>query len=347
MKINLNTRVAMLADFMFVMGSAIQGKTCYENGLPGIEPSKKVCEVFESIINDYNWEIPGLKLLFMPYDDRGGYVPDVFKGRMYAIGTVGNLINQVLADPHVLIATLYEYFSGKSIHPETMTGMELRSRISKLSIPSDIKEEFLAYSRRPMGIANGLKKFMNRIRRRIKNAYADNVDVIRNASKVVGINLRHEGANFLKLPLSSLPEENREISTRTSVTITFLNEFAVNKIDQDDSTLIVLGYRYKEALDAIGVDSSRANMERFLKAFSEENRITMIRMITESPRFVGELAEITNLAISTTSYHLDMLMAAGILDHKVEEKKAFYTMRSDYVADMFMKISEVFRSKTF
>ncbi len=347
MKINLNTRVAMLADFMYVMESAIQGKTCYSNGLSGVESSKEVCEVFDSIISDYNWDLIGLKLLFLPFEDRGGYVSDTYTSKLYKIGTVGNLINQILADPHVLIATLYEYFSGKSIHPETMTGQTLRLKISKLDIPEDIKEEFLEYSKRPMGIASGLKKFMNKIRRRIKNAYAENVDLVRNSSKSVGINLRHEGLDFLKLPLSVLPENEREISARTSVTVTLLNEFTIKKIVQDDSTLIILGYRFNDAIDAHGIDSSRIIMERFLKAFSEENRIKMIRLITETPRFVGELSEITNLAVSTTSYHLDMLMAAGILDHRVENKKAYYTMRSEYVADMFQKISDVFRDKSF
>ena len=243
MKINLNTRVAMLVDFIYVMESAVQKKTCFENGLPDIEPSAEVCKVFESIMNDYKWDLLGLKLLFKPTDDKAGYVPGAFRSRLYSIGTVGNLINQVLADPHVLIAQLYEYFSGKPIHPETMTGQELRSRISKLNIPDDIKEEFIVYTRRPMGIASALKKFMNKIRRRIKTAYAENVDVIRNSSKVVGINIRHEGADFLNVPLAVLPEEDRVVEPRTSVTITYLNEFAIEKIKQEDSTLVVLGYR--------------------------------------------------------------------------------------------------------
>ena len=347
MKINLNTRVAMLVDFMYVMESAVQGKTCYENGLSGLEPSSEVCKVFESIMNDYKWDLLGLKLLFKPAGEKSGYVSGAYRTKMYSIGTVGNLINQVLADPHVLIAQLYEYFSGKPIHPETMTGQELRSRISKLNIPDDVKEEFIVYTRRPMGIASALKKFMNKIRRRIKTAYAENVDVIRNSSKVVGINIRHEGSDFLEVPLSVLPEEERNIEPRTSITITFLNEFAIEKIPQEDSTLVVLGYRYLEAVRALGVDYSRKAMERFLKAFSEENRLAMIRMITKTPMFVGELSELTGLAVSTTSYHLDMLMAAGILDHSIDNKKAYYTMKSEYVADVFLKISEVFRNETF
>jgi len=40
-------------------------------------------------------------------------------------------------------------------------------------------------------------------------------------------------------------------------------------------------------------------------------------------------------------------MAAGILDHSIDNKKAYYTMKSEYVADMFLKISEVFRNETF
>lgn len=347
MKINLNTRVAMLVDFMYVMESAIQGKTCYENGLPGLEASSDVCETFDSIMNDYNWEIPGLKMLFLPFGDKGGYIPDVYKSKMYSTGTVGNLINRVLGDPHVLIALLYEYYSGKTIHPETMNGKDLRRRISKLDLPDEIMQEYLAFSKKPMGIASGLKKFMNKIRRRIKTSYAEYIDDIRNASKIAGIHLRHEGIGFLKMPLLTLPEEDREIGSRTSVTITFLNTFAIEKIEQDDSTLVVLGYRYKEAMEALGIDASRQSMERFLKAFSEENRIAMIRMITKNPMFVGEIGEATDLAISTTSYHLDMLMAAGILDHKIIDKRAYYTMQSEYVAEMFMKIAEVFKNKTF
>jgi len=347
MKVNLNTRVAQLTDFMYVMESAVMGKTCYENGLTGIEASVDVCSTFESIMNDYDWKTTGLLLLFKPVGNKNGYVQDTFLDKLYKLGTVGNLINSILGDPHVLIATLYEYFSGKAIHPETMTGKELRKRISKLDLPDDVMQEFLEFSKRPMGIASGLKKFMNRIRRRIKNAYAENVDVIRNASKVTGIHLRHEGAGFLETPFKALPEDKRDLNSRTTVTVVYLNEFSIQRIEQEDSTLVILGYRYKEALNAMGIDTSREDMERFLKSFSETNRIAMIRMITENPMFVGEVSERTNLAISTTSYHLDMLMAAGVFDHKVIDKRAYYTMRSDYVADMFVKISELFRKEEF
>lgn len=347
MKITLNTRLSMLADFLYVMESGIQGKTCYENGLRGLEPSDGVCNAIEDILNDYDWNIPGLRMLFMPSGGKRGYVEDNYSSKIHLTGTVGNLINLILGDPHRLIALLVEYHSGIVVRPETMTAKSLREKISRMDIPDDIKREIMDFTKKPMGIASGLRKFMNRIRRRIKKAYADNVDDIRNASKTTGIHLRHEGASYLQIIMRALPADAVELRDRVAVSVVYLNEFAVEKIEQDNLTLFLLGYRFNEALKAMDVDDTRETMERFLKAFSEENRINIIRMITKGEMYVGEVAEEIDLAISTTSYHLDMLMAAGILNHRVVDKRAYYSMNPEFTADMFLEISEVFRKGIF
>ncbi len=61
-----------------------------------------------------------------------------------------------------------------------------------------------------------------------------------------------------------------------------------------------------------------------LKALSDETRLRIVRLLSESPRNVTEIAEKLNLTHYNTSKHLKILRAAGLLECEKQGQQRRY-----------------------
>lgn len=65
-------------------------------------------------------------------------------------------------------------------------------------------------------------------------------------------------------------------------------------------------------------------MLNLLKALSDENRLTMIRLLSEGEKNVTELAGILGISEPTVSHHLSKLRAAGLVNLRTDGNQRIY-----------------------
>ena len=64
--------------------------------------------------------------------------------------------------------------------------------------------------------------------------------------------------------------------------------------------------------------------DELLKAISDPNRLAILRLLSQRPRYGKELAEELGIAAPTTSYHLDKLMQAKVARLELSKGRRFY-----------------------
>jgi len=63
-----------------------------------------------------------------------------------------------------------------------------------------------------------------------------------------------------------------------------------------------------------------------LLALSDRNRLTVVRLLLEGPRSVGELVALTGLGQSLVSHHLAVLLRAGWVTARVRGRRRVYAV---------------------
>ena len=69
-------------------------------------------------------------------------------------------------------------------------------------------------------------------------------------------------------------------------------------------------------------------------ALADPHRRTMLEVLRESPRAVGELVQITGLTQPSTSKHLRVLREAGLVRARTEAQRRIYTLDPGPLAEL-------------
>ena len=64
--------------------------------------------------------------------------------------------------------------------------------------------------------------------------------------------------------------------------------------------------------------------EELFKAFADKTRLLIINSLIEEPKFVEQLSLELNISVSTVSFHLKKLLAAGVVSTKKEQYYQVY-----------------------
>ncbi len=86
-----------------------------------------------------------------------------------------------------------------------------------------------------------------------------------------------------------------------------------------------------------------ASSARVFKAFSDEKRLAILSLLQGGEHCVCQLAEQLSIAQSALSYHLKILLSAGIVQARQEGKWTYYSinqLRRTQIADHLMTITE-------
>jgi ArsR family transcriptional regulator len=71
-------------------------------------------------------------------------------------------------------------------------------------------------------------------------------------------------------------------------------------------------------------------LERVLKAFANKRRIEILQLLkTRKETFVGSIAEKINLSVKSTSRHLAILYAAGLIEKAQRNTSVYYRVAND------------------
>ena len=107
----------------------------------------------------------------------------------------------------------------------------------------------------------------------------------------------------------------------------------------DKLDVIILGIHSDKRF---GYEVIKNRLINFYKLLSDEKRFQLLELISESPRYVNELAELLSLAPSTVSHHLGYFMRAGIVTPSRDEHKLYYALDSKKINELFERSIKMF-----
>jgi DNA-binding transcriptional ArsR family regulator/rhodanese-related sulfurtransferase len=79
------------------------------------------------------------------------------------------------------------------------------------------------------------------------------------------------------------------------------------------------------------------------KAFGNATRLELLDLLAQGPRSVEDLAQATDVRLSTCSAHLQRLLAAGLVATRRDGTRIWYSLAGDDVAALYADLREVAR----
>ncbi len=119
-----------------------------------------------------------------------------------------------------------------------------------------------------------------------------------------------------------------ELTDEDYVHISFFSQLGVHYYQSkwQKKHCVILGIRNCDLVSNI---SSFHQISYFHKVFSDAKRLELITLISQKPYFGQELAAKLNLAPSTTSYHLNLLMDLNLIITTRINKKVFFSFNQE------------------
>jgi ArsR family transcriptional regulator len=93
------------------------------------------------------------------------------------------------------------------------------------------------------------------------------------------------------------------------------------------------------------VEGELKKQEAVFKALASENRLLIVRLLSDEPRSVSYLTEQLGIDISTVSRHLSVLKNVGIVSAEREQTTMFYSLEMPCVLNFFNCVDEVIEAR--
>lgn len=88
-----------------------------------------------------------------------------------------------------------------------------------------------------------------------------------------------------------------------------------------------------------------ADLDQALRALADENRRAILAMVRSGPRPVGQIAEELGLSQQTTSHHLGVLRAAGLVHGTKAGTRHLFSVNTDGLAAVRAYLDDFWPSK--
>lgn len=88
-----------------------------------------------------------------------------------------------------------------------------------------------------------------------------------------------------------------------------------------------------------------ANMLKLSKAFSDQNRVKILKMLSEGPKNVSTVADQLNVEENLASHHLRVLYSLGLLKNNKKGRQVYYDLNKAKIVKVLkdLKKNEFFR----
>ncbi len=127
------------------------------------------------------------------------------------------------------------------------------------------------------------------------------------------------------------------LTENDSVHISFFSQIGLHDYESkwEKRRCIILGIHHCDLFTHLDPLNKLAY---YYKVLSDPKRLELIRLIARRPYFGQELASALNIAVSTTSYHLNMLMDIQLVKTNREYKKVYFSFNKEE----YIKINQLF-----
>ncbi len=297
---------------------------------------------------------PGLAIFFKKDKGHNSFIAYIYDKKLPEFASISALVDDFMAMSNsAILQNLLVFYddnrndtgfyktllSDKAVFYNYILSME--------SLNGKQRLEFIGLHCNRSSIMEPLCLLLKQTEKKVKKVYSDNNEQIRTFERLMKSKIKNNPGEILSIlshiSNSSIPNDE---TNRITLSYSFLNEILIYTIGKTNPT-VLLGIHYDKYLKATKHDDTNISNENFLKAFSDSNRLEIIRMLNGKEMFVGEITKNCKLAFSTTSYHIDILINAGVLLRRISNRRVYYKLNVDYLTQKLDLIRRSILSNTF
>lgn len=349
MNITINRDMPIVRDFMLAImykHNNIDRAEVFAKG--GHKTSERVKEALEYVWENLEADVPGLDLFFYYTKETRCFFFNYFELRLHEFGDINELLSDIFDMPaDKLKVKLLKYYDEKemdeSFYEELIKDQtDLYKYITPMDLPLGCKWELYGFMLNPDDILKPLAEFCHRVKRKMKNVYKNNNEFIKNFNKELSVKIKNQPEQLFSKELKQVFKHDiLTMNKDIVVTYAMIDEFVFYIYNDETTRYVMLGMEYEQVLRSnYSCDSAEVN-DAFLKVFSDKHRMSIFRSLLRKEMYVGEIAKEHGMILSTTSYHLDLLLSAGTLSSRPHGKKVYYHVNKENVANRMRNIADL------
>lgn len=130
------------------------------------------------------------------------------------------------------------------------------------------------------------------------------------------------------------------LRTVTLAPSVFIHPFMSARIDEERAEALIVYGIPSEIFDGYDPVPLRGELVNGLKAMSDPNRLTILRLLAERPMYTTELLEQLRLAQTTVHHHLAQLRTAGLVRQERHRGGMQYSIRNDQILHVLRALED-------
>ena len=300
--------------------------------LSGIAPDPAVVEAAQNVWQESDMETPGAFLLFSRNDSPECFMTHHYYGLLSGLASMEAFIDDFKGfDRQELKGQVLSFLDKENRDPgyyDSLIGdaAALYAFAEGLNSPSVLKWELLSLINNPEPLIDSVTALLSQVAERLNDIYRKNAKELDNFKQRIEAKIK-QGTQLLQEEFGSI-ENQLSIDADQDVvgSCSFMNETTLTPLKQDGSLIVILGINYQKVLGTHYIDNDPINLDATLKALSDTARLKILQMLAIQDMYVAEIAQAIDKGMSTTSYHLDMLHYAGLVDSRTEGKRTYYIL---------------------
>lgn len=210
--------------------------------------------------------------------------------------------------------------------------------LKELEISDTLKSEFLLMRMNPAHYRKVYIDFFTKTERIVNQLYEEYDELYHRRLKVF------DDINLVLKQLDRIREGISQDENQIVISPCFLNTGLICRYRVDDIAYFGLGIGFHAVIEHLTHPKNDISLNNIGKLFSDPNRCDIIDLLTERELFASQISKELKLAANTTSYHMQLLLDAGLLITRQEGKRSLYSLKSEYF-EISKKLMEKYSKK--
>jgi DNA-binding transcriptional ArsR family regulator len=152
-----------------------------------------------------------------------------------------------------------------------------------------------------------------------------------------------EKITFLKKHLGNYWNENL-IKEKTYLTTLFLNAVSAIFEGKNETSFMFIGYRFNELVQQIAGDNEIDKKLLVLKNMSDSTRFKILMLLKDEELYRQQLADKVGITMATISYHMNFLLAGGMVEMFERGHRTYYRLRKETFKEISEFVQNIFLS---
>lgn len=215
--------------------------------------------------------------------------------------------------------------------------------LENMDIDDGLKWSLLNFLSHPLEMVSEFISFLESYIPHLNHVLEKNNKTIESFDLYIEDKLKNEGTDFLK-GTPSFFYDTCEFEDKEEIYVTslFFNFPSCMYIESKNNMYFLIGFEFEKAMEHISGQTDLDKNINIFKNLSDKTRFKILELIKDESLFGQEIAKKVGISTPTVWYHMDYLIASGMVFVERKGRKTYYKLNND----SFKKAIE-FLTKTF